>query len=89
MPGLHSKKATMTMKPHTATQMPADLVKDEANRTRAVIEKTLSGWWRGLCHWSDRRRQRRQLGALEDHLLKDIGITRDQARREACRWFLE
>lgn len=31
------------------------------------------------------RRQRRTLAQLDDHLLHDIGITRDEARIEAAR----
>jgi uncharacterized protein YjiS (DUF1127 family) len=41
--------------------------------------------------WLARSRQRRVLGELaeeqDDHLLKDIGVSRDAARREAARWF--
>lgn len=29
------------------------------------------------------RRSQRRLGELDDHMLKDIGLTRSQARREA------
>jgi uncharacterized protein YjiS (DUF1127 family) len=32
-----------------------------------------------------RRRQRIELAALEDHLLKDIGVSRDEAAREAAK----
>lgn len=31
------------------------------------------------------RRQRGRLAALDDHLLADIGVTRDQALQEAAR----
>jgi uncharacterized protein YjiS (DUF1127 family) len=39
--------------------------------------------WSGLklCH--ERSRQRRHLLELDDHLLRDIGISREQAMREA------
>jgi uncharacterized protein YjiS (DUF1127 family) len=40
--------------------------------------------------WAARRRQRKALGELadcSDHLLKDIGISRDDALREAGKWF--
>jgi len=30
-------------------------------------------------------RQRRDLGQLDDHLLRDIGVTPDEARKEARR----
>ena len=34
-------------------------------------------------HAMDLHRQRRRLAALDDHLLQDIGITRQQALQEA------
>jgi uncharacterized protein YjiS (DUF1127 family) len=40
--------------------------------------------------WSARSRQRRDLGELalfNAHLLKDIGLTPDQAAREEAKWF--
>jgi uncharacterized protein YjiS (DUF1127 family) len=36
-----------------------------------------------LLRWHQRARQRRQLGELNDHLLRDIGITRAEALAEA------
>jgi uncharacterized protein YjiS (DUF1127 family) len=35
----------------------------------------------------ERRRQRRALLQLDDHLLADIGVSREQALREAGKWF--
>jgi uncharacterized protein YjiS (DUF1127 family) len=35
--------------------------------------------------WSERRRQRRALAELDDRLLRDIGVTFEQARREAAK----
>lgn len=37
--------------------------------------------------WITRRRTRKHLSELDDHMLKDIGITRTQARKEAARPF--
>ncbi len=37
--------------------------------------------------WSERRRQRRALEALPDHLLSDIGISRADAEQEAHKPF--
>ena len=39
--------------------------------------------------WPERRRQRRHLGELPDHYLRDIGLTRKQASQEAKRWFYD
>jgi uncharacterized protein YjiS (DUF1127 family) len=39
-----------------------------------------------LAGWRERARQRRALARLDDHLLRDIGISRGEAQREASRW---
>jgi|GEM_PF-2207919 len=39
--------------------------------------------WSGLRLRHERSRQRRHLLQLDDHLLRDIGISREQARQEA------
>ena len=35
----------------------------------------------------ERRRGRQKLLELDDHLLEDIGVTRDQAEGQARKWF--
>jgi len=40
-----------------------------------------------LSHYQQRRRSRRQLLTLDDHLLKDIGLTREQACQEGKQTF--
>ena len=48
------------------------------------------GWLATLRVWIERSRQRRalcELGELNDALLKDIGISRDQARHEGAKRF--
>ena len=55
-------------------------------------ERKLSTWASGRAWiepWAVRRRQRRALAALaeDDHLLDDIGVSRDEARREAAKPF--
>jgi uncharacterized protein YjiS (DUF1127 family) len=40
-----------------------------------------------LMRWHETARERRALLALSDHMLKDIGITRAEAEREAARPF--
>lgn len=40
-----------------------------------------------LLRWQEVARQRRALAAMDDAMLKDIGITRVDARREAARPF--
>ena len=52
--------------------------RDEA----ASYGRSLIAWLRAA---AERRRQRRALAMLDDHLLRDIGVTRDQALTEAQR----
>jgi uncharacterized protein YjiS (DUF1127 family) len=42
---------------------------------------------RTVWFWVERSRQRRALAQLEDHLLRDIGLTRGEARRECANPF--
>lgn len=44
-------------------------------------------WLRSMAKWRTNRRIRRHLATLPDHLLRDVGLTREQAIREAERWF--
>ncbi|AAV94974.1 DUF1127 domain-containing protein [Ruegeria pomeroyi] len=37
--------------------------------------------------WEQNRRTRLNLGKLDDHLLRDVGLTRQAARDEAARRF--
>ena len=39
-----------------------------------------------LLAWLDRQRQRAALAQLDDRLLDDIGVTRDEAADEIRRW---
>ena len=41
----------------------------------------------GLGRWLSRSRERRALIDLDDHLLRDIGVTREEAQREAAKPF--
>ena len=47
----------------------------------------LAGPWRLLLLWQMRARQRRHLAGLEGHLLRDIGVDRLSASREAQKPF--
>jgi uncharacterized protein YjiS (DUF1127 family) len=40
-----------------------------------------------LLEWQDRARQRRQLAALEGHILKDLGLSRADVARESGKPF--
>ena len=51
---------------------------------RASLITAVSGTLR---HWQARAAQRAQLAALENHRLKDIGVSRAAAAREAAKPF--
>jgi uncharacterized protein YjiS (DUF1127 family) len=55
---------------------------DRLHFARVVVRKSTQGWFSGLFqkYFQARRaaETRRQLGALSDHMLRDIGLTRDQ-----------
>jgi len=51
--------------------------------SRALLE-TLAGT---VAVWIERHRQRRDLAALEPYLLRDLGLTREQALYEASKPF--
>jgi uncharacterized protein YjiS (DUF1127 family) len=46
------------------------------------LAPTVARMWR-------KRSERQRLLDLDQHLLNDIGITRDQAEKEAAKWFWE
>ena len=48
----------------------------------SALGGSLGQAWRQLCTWIARRRQRRALMELDDRLLRDIGVSREAARRE-------
>jgi len=54
---------------------PATITPSATALARAALTAILS--------WDDRRRQRHALAELDDRLLRDIGLTRYQARMEA------
>jgi uncharacterized protein YjiS (DUF1127 family) len=54
-------------------------------RTAALGRKSRKGVLSRLFDMLALRRSRRSLTMLDDHLLRDIGLTRDQAQAEADR----
>ncbi len=46
-----------------------------------------AGWLAIPRYWAERRRQRRALGNLDQHLLDDIGISRAAAAQEIAKPF--
>ncbi|MGB0712177.1 MAG: DUF1127 domain-containing protein [Gammaproteobacteria bacterium] len=72
--------------------MSAQLLYSESDLSRhGDVQYSLSGlmaYGTGLVAlWVRRHRQRRRLAALDERLLADIGVSRDQARIEAAKPF--
>jgi uncharacterized protein YjiS (DUF1127 family) len=51
------------------------------------VLRLLEEVWKAILRWHEVRRQRRALLELSDQMLKDIGISRADAMREAARPF--
>lgn len=65
--------------PSQATPAPVGVVRATARAMWAFVETILE--------WEERRRQRLALQALDDHLLRDIGISRVEADGEGRKPF--
>jgi uncharacterized protein YjiS (DUF1127 family) len=68
-------------------QIPGRPVARPRRDLRARALSTMRGAVQVILRWREVRRQRRALLALSDQLLKDIGISRADAIREASRPF--
>jgi uncharacterized protein YjiS (DUF1127 family) len=65
-------------------------VEGKVPRQRIISSTTAVGWFYILRFWIGRSRQRRRLGELaelDNYLLKDIGVSKDEAFREAAKPF--
>ena len=71
----------------SATPSRSALPKIRVVQTLAVRVPSPLGWVQVLKRMNNRWQQRQALLDLEDRLLDDIGITREQAEREARRPF--
>jgi uncharacterized protein YjiS (DUF1127 family) len=72
------------------TLHPSEGAAGEAANRQFHSSDLAAGWLRTPLFWIERSRQRRQLRELADlnnHLLKDIGVSQEQALREASKPF--
>lgn len=56
-------------------------------RTRRAPIHPFTAAWELVASWIERARQRQALAALDEAMLRDIGITRVEAAREAGKPF--
>ena len=69
------------------SSQPSSLTALNWRRRKAIAAPVLLGWLAALVYMHERWRQRQTLLDLDAHLLRDIGITREQAEREAGKPF--
>ena len=58
-------------------------LRDVPTRRQSVVLRVFDSFLR----WQDRARQRHMLAGLDDHLLKDIGLSRADAAQESAKPF--
>jgi uncharacterized protein YjiS (DUF1127 family) len=61
--------------------------KSSAAGMAAGADRSLSAAWQTMKVWYERSKQRRHLLELDDYLLRDIGLDRITAIREAAKPF--
>jgi uncharacterized protein YjiS (DUF1127 family) len=76
-----SCSATALHSKHSWTALP------RRSMSATAVLPLVRGWLIALARMHERSCQRRTLRDLDDHLLRDIGVTREQAEREAQRPF--
>jgi uncharacterized protein YjiS (DUF1127 family) len=62
----------------------------EGRRQQSGSSTSTGGWLRAPLFWIERSHQRRRLGELADlnnYLLRDIGVSRDEALSESAKPF--
>ncbi len=68
----------------------SSIIQISSNRCWQAVGKFLRPWtrlWQRLELWAERRRQRRALLRLPERTLKDLGINRVEALKEADKPF--
>ena len=53
----------------------------------AHLLRFVAGARHGIMGWAERRRQLRALSELDEHLLQDVGLSRDDVRRACAQIF--
>lgn len=72
---------------HSAPQHAPTFPIGSGRRFADRLVRVTTAWMTTLLDWQDRANQRHQLGELNEHLLRDIGVSREDARFEASKPF--
>lgn len=67
-----------------------EIAKEEEVRPKSALLISLGRWLLKPLDWIERSHQRKQLGELAElnnYLLRDIGVSQEEARREAAKPF--
>jgi uncharacterized protein YjiS (DUF1127 family) len=72
---------------NTAKHCGAPRLPEAAPLLGAVLLRSIERVLHRARGWSNRSREREALGELDDRLLKDIGVSREAAAKEAARPF--
>jgi uncharacterized protein YjiS (DUF1127 family) len=76
----------MTTKLETPYIYRGAAVRRETTADPIALASLLDRAWTWLLTCSERRRQRRMLATLNDHLLADLGLSHSNVSREAGKW---
>jgi len=65
------------------------MTQSKTNSARAYSQQSalVTRFVRVFAAWSERYRARRALSRLDEHMLRDIGLSQNEARREVARRF--
>jgi uncharacterized protein YjiS (DUF1127 family) len=72
---------------HVSKSSVSDFANYRATTHRTELPPILASLIETIAVWIMRRRQRQALSELDEHLLNDVGLSREQARREAAKPF--
>ena len=68
-------------------QMPISALAHATHSLRDLLEHAIQATYATLVLWNDRQMQRNHLSELDERLLRDMGLSRQQVRQEALKPF--
>jgi len=67
--------------------MPSSALAHATHSLRDLLEHAIQAAYATLVLWNDRQMQRNHLSELDERLLRDMGLSRQQVRHEALKPF--